>query len=86
MNGFHYFLSATDKSSTSMDKNKRYQEKYLKIKYRTVEGALYICSFLILKLRKEGYKIILLKTKKRRFDPEKLRSRSQFFVVETTSL
>lgn len=64
MNGFHYFLSATDKSSTSMDKNKRYQKKYLKIKYRTVEGTLYICSFLILKLRKEGYKIILLKTKR----------------------
>ena len=68
-----------------MDKNKRYQKKYLKIKYRTVEGTLYICSFLILKLRKEGYKIILLKTKKRCFDPEKLRSRSQFFVVETMS-
>ncbi|AUI48321.1 hypothetical protein BUN20_18360 [Bacteroides fragilis] len=54
-----------------MDKNKRYQEKYLKIKYWTVEGALYICSFLILKPRKEYYKIILLKTKKRRFDPSK---------------
>lgn len=74
MNGFHYFLSATDKSSTSMDKNKRYQEKYLKIKYRMVEGALYICSFLILKLRKEGYKVILPFHKKARSDSLKLSS------------
>lgn len=29
-----------------MDKNKRYQEKYLKIKYRTVEGTLYILSLI----------------------------------------